>query len=586
MLYGFKRGKDETVIGAADTVEELESWYQSVCDEGDAYTLEHRGTDFMEHLTEQDFKGYKHPAYVFKHTTHGQDKFIAEHGIEIMGSMRVRDRHLDMMSKMDDSLKSDFDLRDTRTIGEITGLETGHDPWDTRSEEEKEKAKEQEKRTDELRKRLGDHVTGQSFDPNPRAGQEDGIKITDIFKKGGKINVGGMKFGAGSGKTKTPELEKPTFEGQEVTDDMIEELMDGLRAGGYTDEDLQKLKDQFDLDDPQHRVFLAEVAAEEIKRQGVAEALKPVEGDKSHEEILQEVEGKLKNVDLSAEEHDALMESVKNKLEAPMPVGADFRFAINQRLTDEPAMRGEGTPIFNVEKNPNGPGEGQFGSGDAGLFLPKEEGFDMVSSGIFACEDGSDVATVRQRLLDKGFIEDASVLPQKHQRVRDPNKPLPSPEDFAKALGGDGTSTASVADSWGREKVGIESNTVEEDGVKPGLVGQKGAVLEITDGLEDIKFDDLPAEMKNAIGKDLQDLENAGKQLRMGPYNGMVSSGSLIPFPFSPDYGIRDDLCGNMRDHGGVEMHGSGVRMMNKASKAYAGVVVYEGKKDVLILTV
>lgn len=592
MLYGYTKD-NETVVVAADTVFELEGWYQGVMTSAPELYAEQRATEFMDYLTNPEFKGYKHPAYIFSHSDNTErDEFISKHEIKVLPSLMAKDFMLDMMDKANNEITTGFDLRREGTIGEIAGLTEENDRWDPRSEKEKAAAKNAEKRTDELRKRLGDHVTGQSFDPNPRAGAEDGVKISEIFDSGGKINVQARKFGSGA-VPKTKDVFKAVaktlgFDPDNVTDEDLARADMQLAEVGYTTDEINKVRDQFDFNEKDHRKAYAEMAGEENKRKRVAKALSPVEGTMSREEILAEVEKRLSQIDtVSADERDALLDAVKQKMDAPKPMPADYKFALNQRLTDSPAMRGAGTPIFTFEKNREGPNGGKFGKMDLPLLLPKDTGFDQVSGDIYEYTKGS-ADEGRDWLLARGFIEDPSIIPDlsDQPKKRDSSRPLPTPEDFARAFAGNGTSTMDGTDSWGRSTVGIVSHP-ELEVMQPGMVGDKGAVLPIAEGLKEITFEDLPATIKNAIGKDLSDLVDSGKTLKMGDYNGVgFGVGSFFPFIETDSIKILDDLCGNMRDLGGVSVEGARTRIMSKDNERYRGVVVYSTPSEVWVVVV
>ena len=585
MLYGYTKN-GTTVVTAAETVMELEGWYQRILEKTPNNVTEHRATGFMDHLSDPDFLGYRHPAYIFEHdSADQQDDFITQNSIKIFPPMRARDFMLDMVAKVDDKLQSDYHKRDNRTIGEVTGLDE-HDPFDKRSEAERETAKLNEKRTDELRKRLGDHVTGQSFDPNPRGGDGGGLNITEIFDAGGAINVKGMKFGPGTNGS-APKIEKQKVE-YDLTDDELNQLVDKLQEVGYTPEQLEKLKGQFDLTDNEHRQALAEVAVEELKSKKVHQALAPIPGVTEREEVIETVQNKLDAIEeLTDEERGALMEGVIQKLDTPTPKPGDYRFALDHELTAEPAMRGAGTPIFVFGKYTFGPNEGKFGLSDLGLLFPPGDVFDMVSGSIYEYTGPGTADDAVAHLVSRGFLEDPSVLGKKADADigSKSNGLMPTPEDFAKALAGNGTSTVDGTDSWGREAVGIVDHA-ETDLIEPGIKGEVGAVLEVTDGLRKVKADELDPMIKNALGKDFQDLEDAGKQIKIGRYNGIAIAGNQVMFPETPDYKIRNDLTSNVRDHGGVSFNGVTVRVFTRSNERYRGIVVYEGEKDILIISV
>lgn len=599
MLYGYTRD-NVTVIGAASTVVELEGWYQKVMEDVSGLFSTRRETEFLDHLTNPEFMGYKHPAYIFEHiSVDEQNAFITQHEVKIMQPMQVKDFMLDMMSLVDDSLRSGFDLRDSRTIGEISGLDGDEvfDPWDKRTEKEKAAAKAMEKRTDELRKRLGDHVTGQSFDPNPRSGGTDGIKITEIFDDGqGGINIKGKKFGSGKNAANTTDPLKKIGDTMKniisgkgidyVSDEKLSKMDSMLSEVGYSEEEITEIKENFDLTTDEGKKDYVEIVEGEYKRRRLADALQPVEGNKSKEEILKEVERKLRSIpELTGREIGELLEAVETKLDQPTPKPADYKFALNEKLTAEPAMRGKGTPIFTFEKNENGPNESEFGISDLPLLFPKDSGFDMISGNIYEYTGGSAEDGIKE-LSSRGFIEDKSIVGNK-AKIKTVTNPayLPTPEDFARALAGNGTSTASVTDSWGRIAVGMVSDPEMEEFV-PGISGEQGAILDQFAGVKKVVFDDLPASIKNGIGRDLSDLEKSGKTIKVGDYNGVnIASSNRYPVIETATHKIRNDLSGNINDYGGTKVGNVTTRIMSRQNNRYKGVVVFESETEVIILT-
>lgn len=595
MIYGYTKD-GTTVVGAADTVMEFEGWYQKIAEGTSGLFGARKETDFMTHLTDPEFKGYKHPAYIFTHTSNDErDKFIELNEVHILTKSQVRDKMLDMMALADENLRSGFDLRDSRTIGELSGLDNAeYDPWDKRSEQEKDQAESQEKRTDELRKRLGDHVTGQSFDPNPRGGASGGLSINEIFDSSdGTINVKGRKFGGP--KTADPlkgisGIMKNIISGKkhdEITDEELSRMDSKLSEVGYNDEEIETVKKNFDFTDNEHRKQYVDLVGQEHRKKKLAEALSPVEGNLSREEILSTVEKRLSEIEgISAEEMDSLMSAVEAKLDQPIPKPDDYRFAVNEKLTAEPAFRGEGTPIFNFGKNESGTNKGEFGISDLPLLLPKDSGFDMVSGHLYEYTGGS-VEDGRAYLTGRGFIEDPNLLEEGKVVIKKSNTGyVPTPEDFAKVLAGNGTSTASVTDSWGRIQVGMTSDP-EMDYIEPGIDGEKGAVLDQFDGVKTIEFDDLPFIFKTTIGTALKELVDAGKVIKMGSYNGVnIANSDRYPVMETGTHKIRDDISGNIKDFGGVRVGDTTTRIMARANNRYKGVVVFEAANEVVILTI
>ena len=596
MKYGYTKDK-MTVVGAATTVMDFEGWYQEIAEGASGLFSARKETDFMTHLTDPEFKGYLHPAYIFEHTSNDErDAFIEKNEITVVTKSQVKDRMLDMMALADESLRSGFDLRDERTIGELSGLDDAdHDPWDRRSEEEKAQADAQEKRTDELRKRLGDHVTGQSFDPNPRGGAAGGLNINEIFDGGdGSINVKGRKFGDSS-KTADPlkgvaDMMKNIIGGKkkdEISDELIDSMSAKLAEVGYSEEEIEAVKKNFDFTDNDHRKQFVDIVGQEHRKKKLADALSPVEGNLSREEILSTVEQRLSEIDgITAEEMDGLMGAVAAKLDQPMPKPDDYRFAVNHKLTAEPAFRGEGTPIFNFGKNQEGTNKGNFGISDLPLLLPKDSGFDMVSGHLYEFTGGS-IEDGRAYLTSRGFIEDPDLLEEGKVEIKKVDTTyVPTPEDFAKVLAGNGTSTASVTDSWGRIEVGMTSDP-EMEYIEPGIQGERGAVLDQFDGVKTVAFDDLPFIFKTTIGTALQEMVDAGKVIKMGNYNGVnIANSDRYPVMETGTHKIRDDISGNIKDFGGVRVGDVTTRIIARANNRYKGAVVFEAADEVIILLV
>lgn len=176
MIYGFKSG-DMTVAAAGTSIVELEGFYQKFAEiDGNADCfVEHRATTFMDHLGDADFKGFKHPVYVFTHADPAQqDAFVAAHEIALNGRNFCVDRHADMMREVE---KDPYDAQDIRTISEMHDLEAA-DRWDTRTDEQKELDAKYKALAKDAKAR-GD-MSGDSFDPNQNKEKKGQVHVTDV----------------------------------------------------------------------------------------------------------------------------------------------------------------------------------------------------------------------------------------------------------------------------------------------------------------------------------------------------------------------------------------------------------------------
>lgn len=570
MLYGYESLRENipsTIVTAADEAVTVETWYTNISAKKKNYTKS-RQTDFMDHLRNPEFVGLKHSVYIFNHKDEKQrEKFIRENEIIILPEKQAKDRLEVMVLEVVEGIKG-FDLSDNRPIGEIFGLNDGNDKWDLRTEDQKKAEAEGKTQLDQSKKRVGDHITGQSFDPNPRS-QEDGVYVNRVSQnEDGSISAGAIKVGAGlSGlasstspqkmsraelvkaesqvlkelenvgmdeetiseimdsvdKTKFDNDHEYVFELQRValekinehmkgvpevvTDDLLNEKLDKI---GKNDLEKQQIidsyQDNYSGDD--WKTELNTTLNKILKQKEIDNALQPIEGNFTKEEILDIVEEKLSKIDgLTEKEKNKLKRGVERKLNAPKPMPQDYLFAENPSHTANPSMGGKGNPVFVFDINKTGPNEGKFGLHELDIML-EIYGFEAISSAIYVYDlNKKPVINAKDFLKEKGFVEDISLLPQKiideyfgdkieskltiKRDVLDPEY-IPSAADFAAALSGNLTSTVPGTRSYGLHKTGKkDEHPVPESITKMTReeIDEKYYVIEMDDSLKPLSHE-------------------------------------------------------------------------------------------------
>lgn len=181
MRYGFTNGLT-TTVSASTTVSDFESWYELIAEQPDNY-VSTKKSSFVDHIRDPNFKGYKHAAYIFEHADEAQQAaFLNANVITVVSVARALDFHNDMLAEKRGSLGySDDDLSDRRTLEEMHLQGEQGDRWDKKTEEQKAAAAQGQKQIDQMRKRVGDAVTGSSFDPNPRGETDDSPLISVVW---------------------------------------------------------------------------------------------------------------------------------------------------------------------------------------------------------------------------------------------------------------------------------------------------------------------------------------------------------------------------------------------------------------------
>ena len=171
MLYGYKAefdNKPATLVVSADTIEELDAWFAQVSEDTEKACWESvRVSNFLEMMRQNSpFHGYKRPVYAVFHADDAQrDAFIKRFEINEQNTEYCRDRHRDMLHAKKVELGEDTGLFGTtnsgKTIAEIAGVSDEYDPWDKRTDAEKEEDKKLREKYEELEKK--GKLSGESF---------------------------------------------------------------------------------------------------------------------------------------------------------------------------------------------------------------------------------------------------------------------------------------------------------------------------------------------------------------------------------------------------------------------------------------
>lgn len=168
MLYGTKEVLDgnriATIVGAADTVEEFVAWLDAVKGQEEGRNWEETyASNFLDHMQNQFYKGFKHSVLAVYHTDEEQRQaFWTEWNIHEVQSEPLRDRQADMLHAKHVEIKAATESEEdkAKTIEERTGLDQ-NDPWDRRSEAEKEEDRKMKERMKEMAK--AGELSGDSF---------------------------------------------------------------------------------------------------------------------------------------------------------------------------------------------------------------------------------------------------------------------------------------------------------------------------------------------------------------------------------------------------------------------------------------
>lgn len=121
-----------TLVPAADTVEELNKWWDTVHNKETQGYLTEAGLD---HLIEDELNGYTLPVCVFPHNDEkSRENFIIKYDLVEVGNYVAIDRQKDMVAERDYEANLAAEKADTRTLAEITGTDKD-DEWDKQASE-------------------------------------------------------------------------------------------------------------------------------------------------------------------------------------------------------------------------------------------------------------------------------------------------------------------------------------------------------------------------------------------------------------------------------------------------------------------
>ena len=197
MIFGMQSDKTTLIVAAADSVVELEAFYAKILLSQDRNEPRLYSSEFQpspnDMLLDDRFWSFKKPPYVFEFDGEETLKgFVEAYNVSVRSRAEVVDRHKKMLevNEIDPYLSPNAD---TRTIEEILGIEE-NDPWDTRSEEQKQQDEENRKKAEEMKK--AGKLSGDSFGPGKKRKKkksgENEVGVTDIRvsrNEDGTVNI-------------------------------------------------------------------------------------------------------------------------------------------------------------------------------------------------------------------------------------------------------------------------------------------------------------------------------------------------------------------------------------------------------------
>jgi hypothetical protein len=166
MLYGSKLVLDNrvaTLMAAADTVDEFTVFTSAVLSQagGQRNWEETYASSLLDHMQNASYRGFKHSVLAVYHVDEAQrEDFWKEWGVQEVASEPLRDRHLDMLHAKNQQIQQQDPEESELTIEQRTGLDK-NDPWDRRSEEQKEADKQAQAQFEQARSK--GLISGDSF---------------------------------------------------------------------------------------------------------------------------------------------------------------------------------------------------------------------------------------------------------------------------------------------------------------------------------------------------------------------------------------------------------------------------------------
>lgn len=174
MLFAFQDG-EKTIVGAASTIVEFEAFNNAVGADEDLYESMSRADPLLalsdEYLNR--FK-FKYPPYVIEHSNAVQaETFISRFDITLTKPNKLVDLHYEMMDAHEAEVAEAYSFSSERTtIGEMLGLDE-NDPWDARTEEQKQQDQA-------LKERYEKHKKDGGVSGDDSFGSRSGVMVEDI----------------------------------------------------------------------------------------------------------------------------------------------------------------------------------------------------------------------------------------------------------------------------------------------------------------------------------------------------------------------------------------------------------------------
>ena len=389
MLYGYPQNPRTLVVAAADSYNEMLEFSNTLGNLPGS-----RQTSFMDHL-KSEFKDYKKPVFIIPFANDKQLNQWCEGQVELVSPRRCMEIHRAMI---EDLVENEED--DRKPLEEMFALKN-HDPWDLRSEQEKQAQAQTQMINKKIINQIQKNIIGPSYFGNKTKNkneENESLHIEDIQKISDTIAISASKV-------------KKTIK-----------------------EKIETIEDLFDV-------------ANEYE----------VEISDSNE--LKTLNPNSKIEDLSREHQILVVEIVKDikiKIIAKRIVeefrGENYIYAWNDMLSNNPAVGGN-YPVFEVQSVTEGVSIIDLHE----ILVAIDPRLETISNGIFLFKGNrKDCDDILQKY---GFKPVSKIKHKKKRQGKISDDVNISPRDFARALAGDGTSTMAITGSWGKNKI---AKTVDE----------------------------------------------------------------------------------------------------------------------------
>lgn len=173
MLYGyFREPGPTTVVTAAIFKSVLADFLKRASERPDLY-VSMEEPDFMTIMTDEEFQKFKSEVTVFQHASvEQQQEFVDYFNLLICPFHTAVHRQKEMLEADE---PDPYDASDERTLEEIYGL-TEHDPFDQRTDEQKEQDAAFKEAIKQARK--DGQISDESFKPREKKGKN--VHVTDV----------------------------------------------------------------------------------------------------------------------------------------------------------------------------------------------------------------------------------------------------------------------------------------------------------------------------------------------------------------------------------------------------------------------